>query len=146
MWDIGLWHGTLMLLARRSFAGSGVGRSRQPGCECGLHRPQGYTIPLDKRLAADGRGLQQTVINDKFAGAHRQLRSIPLTLVGGPRGLSGMGAYGSVHAVATALGHAPSPRIVADRSFVVLTVPTSTKCASSCPQHSTPAVQLHSLP
>jgi SNW domain-containing protein 1 len=29
--------------------------------------PKGYTVPLDKRLAADGRGLQDVVINDKFA-------------------------------------------------------------------------------
>ncbi|KZZ98019.1 pre-mRNA-processing protein [Ascosphaera apis ARSEF 7405] len=29
--------------------------------------PHGYTIPLDKRLAADGRGLQDVTINDKFA-------------------------------------------------------------------------------
>ncbi|PNS16447.1 hypothetical protein CAC42_181 [Sphaceloma murrayae] len=29
--------------------------------------PKGYTVPLDKRLAADGRGLQDTTINDKFA-------------------------------------------------------------------------------
>jgi len=28
---------------------------------------QGYTIPLDKRLAADGRGLQQLHINENFA-------------------------------------------------------------------------------
>ena len=28
---------------------------------------KGYTIPLDKRLAADGRGLQDPRINDKFA-------------------------------------------------------------------------------
>ncbi|KAJ3424785.1 nuclear protein skip-related [Anaeramoeba flamelloides] len=28
---------------------------------------KGYTIPLDKRLAADGRGLQQTKINDRHA-------------------------------------------------------------------------------
>ena len=28
---------------------------------------QGYTIPLDKRLAADGRGLQEVAINDTFA-------------------------------------------------------------------------------
>ena len=35
---------------------------------------QGYTIPLDKRLAADGRGLQQTVINDKFAGEQWRTR------------------------------------------------------------------------
>lgn len=30
-------------------------------------RLQGYTIPLDKRLAADGRGLQEVQINDQFA-------------------------------------------------------------------------------
>lgn len=29
--------------------------------------PKGYTIPLDKRLAADGRGLQEHMINDRFA-------------------------------------------------------------------------------
>ncbi|KAL8743480.1 MAG: hypothetical protein Q9190_004180 [Brigantiaea leucoxantha] len=29
--------------------------------------PKGYTIPLDKRLAADGRGLQDVTINDNFA-------------------------------------------------------------------------------
>lgn len=29
--------------------------------------PKGYTVPLDKRLAADGRALQDTTINDKFA-------------------------------------------------------------------------------
>lgn len=29
--------------------------------------PKGYTVPLDKRLAADGRGLQDVTINDKFA-------------------------------------------------------------------------------
>ncbi|KAL6709253.1 mRNA splicing protein [Coniothyrium glycines] len=29
--------------------------------------PKGYTVPLDKRLAADGRGLQDITINDKFA-------------------------------------------------------------------------------
>ncbi|KAI9283605.1 SKIP/SNW domain-containing protein [Umbelopsis sp. AD052] len=28
---------------------------------------KGYTIPLDKRLAADGRGLQEVTINDNFA-------------------------------------------------------------------------------
>jgi SNW domain-containing protein 1 len=29
--------------------------------------PKGYTVPLDKRLAADGRGLQDITINDKFS-------------------------------------------------------------------------------
>ncbi len=38
-----------------------------------LPRSQGYTIPLDKRLAADGRGLQQTQINDKFASLSEAL-------------------------------------------------------------------------
>lgn len=28
---------------------------------------KGYTIPLDKRLAADGRGLQGVHINENFA-------------------------------------------------------------------------------
>src|SRR5204862_7696364 len=29
--------------------------------------PKGYTVPLDKRLAADGRGLQEVTINNNFA-------------------------------------------------------------------------------
>jgi SNW domain-containing protein 1 len=29
--------------------------------------PKGFTVPLDKRLAADGRGLQDVTINDKHA-------------------------------------------------------------------------------
>ncbi|KAK4501988.1 hypothetical protein PRZ48_007799 [Zasmidium cellare] len=29
--------------------------------------PKGYTVPLDKRLAADGRGLQDVTISDNFA-------------------------------------------------------------------------------
>lgn len=32
-----------------------------------LYLLQGYTIPLDKRLAADGRGLQTVHINENFA-------------------------------------------------------------------------------
>lgn len=35
-------------------------------CNC-LSPLQGYTIPLDKRLAADGRGLQTVHINENFA-------------------------------------------------------------------------------
>ena len=35
--------------------------------------PKGYIIPLDKRLAADGRGLQSTLINDKFAAFQESL-------------------------------------------------------------------------
>ncbi|KAF2725213.1 hypothetical protein K431DRAFT_281170 [Polychaeton citri CBS 116435] len=37
--------------------------------------PKGYTVPLDKRLAADGRGLQDTTINDKFAQLAEALHS-----------------------------------------------------------------------
>ena len=29
--------------------------------------PKGYTIPLDKRLAADGRGMQSVHINENFS-------------------------------------------------------------------------------
>ena len=39
-------------------------------CSCSqrtLFSSQGYTIPLDKRLASDGRGLQDHTINDNFA-------------------------------------------------------------------------------
>ena len=35
--------------------------------------PKGYTVPLDKRLAADGRGLQDVTINDKFAQMNEAL-------------------------------------------------------------------------
>jgi len=35
--------------------------------------PKGYTVPLDKRLAADGRGLQDVTINDKFASLSEAL-------------------------------------------------------------------------
>ncbi|ORZ29374.1 SKIP/SNW domain-domain-containing protein [Catenaria anguillulae PL171] len=38
-----------------------------PPCISNWKNAKGYTIPLDKRLAADGRGLQETVINDRFA-------------------------------------------------------------------------------
>lgn len=37
--------------------------------------PKGYTVPLDKRLAADGRGLQDVTINDKFAQLSETLAS-----------------------------------------------------------------------
>jgi hypothetical protein len=32
-----------------------------------MQNPKGYTIPLDKRLAADGRNLNSLQINDRFA-------------------------------------------------------------------------------
>lgn len=35
--------------------------------------PKGYTIPLDKRLAADGRNLNSLQINDKFANLSEAL-------------------------------------------------------------------------
>lgn len=38
-----------------------------PPCVSNWKNPKGYTIPLDKRLAADGRGLDGVQINDKFA-------------------------------------------------------------------------------
>ncbi|KAI9222848.1 SKIP/SNW domain-containing protein [Blastocladiella britannica] len=38
-----------------------------PPCISNWKNAKGYTIPLDKRLAADGRGLQEAVINDRFA-------------------------------------------------------------------------------
>lgn len=38
-----------------------------PPCISNWKNAKGYTIPLDKRLAADGRGLQQQHINEKFA-------------------------------------------------------------------------------
>lgn len=44
-----------------------------PPCISNWKNAKGYTIPLDKRLAADGRGLQTTVINDKFASLSEAL-------------------------------------------------------------------------
>ena len=38
-----------------------------PPCISNWKNNKGYTIGLDKRLAADGRGLQETIINDNFA-------------------------------------------------------------------------------
>ena len=38
-----------------------------PPCVSNWKNAKGYTIPLDKRLAADGRSLQEAAINDKFA-------------------------------------------------------------------------------
>ncbi|KAI8822453.1 SKIP/SNW domain-containing protein [Fimicolochytrium jonesii] len=38
-----------------------------PPCISNWKNAKGYTIPLDKRLAADGRGLQEITINDNFA-------------------------------------------------------------------------------
>eukprot|EP00755_Sulcionema_specki_P004107 Sspe_Gene.29258::Locus_13781_Transcript_1_1_Confidence_1.000_Length_1673::g.29258::m.29258/K06063/SNW1, SKIIP, SKIP; SNW domain-containing protein 1 len=38
-----------------------------PPCISNWKNPKGYAISLDKRLAADGRGLQEVQINDNFA-------------------------------------------------------------------------------
>jgi SNW domain-containing protein 1 len=38
-----------------------------PPCISNWKNPKGFTVSLDKRLAADGRGLQQTHINENFA-------------------------------------------------------------------------------
>ncbi|WWC60454.1 pre-mRNA-processing protein 45 [Kwoniella dejecticola CBS 10117] len=38
-----------------------------PPCISNWKNNKGYTVPLDKRLAADGRGLQDVHINDNFA-------------------------------------------------------------------------------
>eukprot|EP01097_Dermamoeba_algensis_P009588 TRINITY_DN67_c0_g1_i3.p1 TRINITY_DN67_c0_g1~~TRINITY_DN67_c0_g1_i3.p1 ORF type:complete len:556 (+),score=157.11 TRINITY_DN67_c0_g1_i3:55-1722(+) len=38
-----------------------------PPCISNWKNAKGYTIPLDKRLAADGRGMQESQINDNFA-------------------------------------------------------------------------------
>ncbi|KAI1173687.1 SKIP/SNW domain-containing protein [Nemania sp. FL0916] len=40
---------------------------RLPPVVSNWKNPRGFTVPLDKRLAADGRGLQDVTINDKFA-------------------------------------------------------------------------------
>ncbi|KAI7728182.1 hypothetical protein M8C21_001955 [Ambrosia artemisiifolia] len=38
-----------------------------PPCVSNWKNLKGYTVPVDKRLAADGRGLQEVKINDNFA-------------------------------------------------------------------------------
>ncbi|KAK0395172.1 hypothetical protein QR680_001155 [Steinernema hermaphroditum] len=38
-----------------------------PPCISNWKNPKGYTVALDKRLAADGRGMQQAHINENFA-------------------------------------------------------------------------------
>jgi SNW domain-containing protein 1 len=44
-----------------------------PPCVSNWKNARGYTIPLDKRLAADGRGLQDVTINNKFASLSESL-------------------------------------------------------------------------
>lgn len=44
-----------------------------PPCISNWKNVKGYTIPLDKRLAADGRNLQDVAVNDKFAALSENL-------------------------------------------------------------------------
>eukprot|EP00927_Polykrikos_kofoidii_P051566 TRINITY_DN45366_c0_g1_i1.p1 TRINITY_DN45366_c0_g1~~TRINITY_DN45366_c0_g1_i1.p1 ORF type:complete len:555 (-),score=131.58 TRINITY_DN45366_c0_g1_i1:63-1727(-) len=44
-----------------------------PPCVSNWKNDKGYTIPLDKRLAADGRNLQDVAVNDKFAALSEDL-------------------------------------------------------------------------
>jgi SNW domain-containing protein 1 len=44
-----------------------------PPCVSNWKNIKGYTIPLDKRLAADGRNLQDVAVNDKFAALSEDL-------------------------------------------------------------------------
>ena len=44
-----------------------------PPCISNWKNAQGFIIPLDKRLAADGRGLQEVTINNKFAALSEAL-------------------------------------------------------------------------
>ena len=45
-----------------------------PPCVSNWKNARGYTIPLDKRLAADGRGLQEQTVNNNFATLVRSPR------------------------------------------------------------------------
>eukprot|EP00922_Rhytidocystis_sp_ex-Travisia-forbesii_P015825 GHVS01023586.1.p1 GENE.GHVS01023586.1~~GHVS01023586.1.p1 ORF type:complete len:421 (+),score=85.55 GHVS01023586.1:79-1341(+) len=44
-----------------------------PPCVSNWKNQKGYTIPLDKRLQADGRGLQDVTVNDRFAALSESL-------------------------------------------------------------------------
>jgi len=44
-----------------------------PPCVSNWKNVKGYTIPLDKRLQADGRNLQDVAVNDKFAALSEDL-------------------------------------------------------------------------
>jgi len=44
-----------------------------PPCVSNWKNSKGFTIPLDKRLAADGRNLQDVAVNDKFAALTEDL-------------------------------------------------------------------------
>ncbi|KAK8809831.1 hypothetical protein WA158_000774 [Blastocystis sp. Blastoise] len=51
-----------------------------PPCISNWKNSRGLTIPLDKRLAADGKGLQENIINDKFAFFSEGLRTAEATM------------------------------------------------------------------
>jgi hypothetical protein len=59
-----------------------------PPCISNWKNARGYTIPLDKRLAADGRGLQETSINHKFAKIAEALYQVGGDMRGGGWGRS----------------------------------------------------------
>ncbi|KAL8427562.1 hypothetical protein ACSSS7_007647 [Eimeria intestinalis] len=46
---------------------------KMPPCVSNWKNQKGYTIPLDKRVAADGRNLQDVTVNDKFASLSEAL-------------------------------------------------------------------------
>jgi SNW domain-containing protein 1 len=47
-----------------------------PPCISNWKNARGLVIPLDKRLAADGRGLQQTQVNDRFADFANAMQAV----------------------------------------------------------------------
>eukprot|EP00052_Salpingoeca_macrocollata_P028385 m.274583 g.274583 ORF g.274583 m.274583 type:complete len:517 (+) comp22857_c1_seq39:49-1599(+) len=49
---------------------------RIPPCVSSWKNPKGFTIPLDKRLVADGRGLQDVQINDRHAKFSQALYTV----------------------------------------------------------------------
>jgi SNW domain-containing protein 1 len=44
-----------------------------PPCISNWKNPKGYVIPLDKRVGADGRGLRDVTVNDRFASLAEDL-------------------------------------------------------------------------
>ncbi|KAL0478426.1 SNW domain-containing protein [Acrasis kona] len=58
---------TIMHSPNKKLTKQDVDNWRIVPCVSNWENPKGYTIPLDKRLAADGRGLQQVQIHSQFA-------------------------------------------------------------------------------
>lgn len=44
-----------------------------PPCVSNWKNPKGFVVPLDKRVGADGRGLRDTTVNDRFAALAEDL-------------------------------------------------------------------------